>query len=65
MQIFIYTVYGLLLTAFLVFAGFAVNHAFNYSYISPRVRIISWIFMLVSGFLILISLYLLLQFQLF
>ncbi|MCF7836333.1 hypothetical protein K9N08_00165 [Candidatus Gracilibacteria bacterium] len=57
MQFVVYTLYGLILTAFLIFAGFAVNHAFRYSYISPRVKIIAWIFVFVSLFLIGISVY--------
>ncbi|MCF7845690.1 MAG: hypothetical protein K9L85_00450 [Candidatus Peribacteraceae bacterium] len=63
MQITVYIIYGLLLTAFLVFAGFAVHHAFTYAYISPRVRAVSWIFILVSVVLIAVSLYFLTQLQ--
>lgn len=61
MQIVVYILYGLLLTAFLIFAGFAVHHAFRYSYISPRVKPIAWIFIFVSVFLIGISIYLLVK----
>lgn len=63
MQTATYILYGLLLTAFLIFAGFTIHHAFNYSYISPRVRIVSWIFIFVSAVLIMISFYLLTQLQ--
>ena len=63
-QIVVYILYGLLLLAFLIFAGFAVRHAFNYSYISPRIKIVSWIFVFVSAVLIGISLYFLAQLQL-
>ncbi|MFH0776805.1 MAG: hypothetical protein V1936_04305 [Patescibacteria group bacterium] len=61
MQTAIYILYGLLLTAFLIFAGFAVHHAFSYSYISPRIRVIAWIFIIVSIALIAISAYFLTQ----
>jgi len=57
MQVIVYTLYGLILTAFLIFAGFAVNHAFRYSYISPRVKAITWIFVAVSLVLISVSVY--------
>ncbi|MCK5471602.1 hypothetical protein KAI54_00225 [Candidatus Gracilibacteria bacterium] len=57
MQVVIYILYGLLLTAFFIFAGFAVHHAFRYSYISPRTKSITWIFIIVSVFLIGISVY--------
>ncbi|MFH1546390.1 MAG: hypothetical protein ABIE14_03365 [Patescibacteria group bacterium] len=63
MQVVIYILYGLLLTAFLIFAGFAVHHAFRYSYISPRVKAITWIFILISMVLIGISFYLLTKLQ--
>jgi hypothetical protein len=61
MQVVIYITYALLLIAFLLFAGFAVHHAFRYRYISPRVKLIAWVFMIVSVVLIAISLYFLTQ----
>jgi len=53
----IYILFGLLLAAFLVFAGFAVHHAFRYAYISPRIKLIAWIFIVVSVVLITTLLY--------
>ncbi|MFH0834204.1 MAG: hypothetical protein V2A63_02335 [Patescibacteria group bacterium] len=63
MQTAIYIIYGLLLAAFLVFASFAVHHAFTYAYISPRIRVIAGIFIVVSAILIAVSVYLLTQLQ--
>lgn len=57
LQIATYTVYGSLLLIFLVLAAFAVFHAFKYSYISPRTRIVTWIFILVSTVLVSLSLW--------
>ncbi len=64
MQIVVYLFYAALLTAFLVLAGFAVFHAFKYSYISPRTKPITWVFIVVSAVLIAVSIYfaLILQF---
>jgi len=63
MHLFVYTAYGLLLLAFLVLAGFATRHALNYSYISPRIKPVTIIFVVVSLVLIAISVYFLMQLQ--
>ena len=63
MGIFIYTIYGILLIIFLVLAGFAVRHAIRYEYISPRVKPITIIFIVVSIALIGVSIYFLTQLQ--
>jgi hypothetical protein len=60
MQIAVYIAYAALLLTFLVLGGFAVFHAFKYSYISPRTRPITWVFVVVSAVLIAVSLYFLL-----
>lgn len=63
MHLFVYIAYGLILLAFLVLGGFATRHAFNYSYISPRIKPVTLIFVVVSVILIAISFYFLMQLQ--
>ncbi len=57
MQIVIYLIYAVLLLTFLVLSGFAVFHAFKYSYISPRTKPITIVFIVVSVVLVAISAY--------
>lgn len=58
MNLLVYIAYVVLLAGFLILAGFAVFHAFKYSYISPRMKPIALIFILVSAVLITASLFL-------
>jgi hypothetical protein len=63
LQLFTYITYGIALLGFLVLAGFAVTHALKHEYISPRVKPVTWIFIVVSAVLIAISLYFLATLQ--
>jgi len=62
-QVATFIFYGILLITFFAFAGFAVKHALQCCYISPRIRPIIWIFVLVSLVLIGVSFYFITNFQ--
>lgn len=57
MYILAYLAYGLAILIFLVFSGFAVHRAFQSSLISPRIKMVTWIFIVVAVVLLALSLY--------
>lgn len=61
MQTALYLIYGIAVVLFVIFAGFAIHHALRYQYISPRIVIITLIFVVVSLILLGISFYFLLN----